>query len=66
MKRREPIEFSHTLDELIGGQLRAGFIITDFYDDSHGIEENDLLSIYMQTFFATRAVKPKLVGYQNE
>jgi len=58
MKRREPVEFSHTLDELIGGQLRAGFIITDFYEDSHPFEENDLLSNYMQTFFATRAVKP--------
>ncbi|GAI72738.1 unnamed protein product, partial [marine sediment metagenome] len=62
IRRREPVEFSHTLDELIGGQLRAGFIITDFYGDSHRVEENDPLSKYMQTFFTTRAVKPPQSG----
>jgi ubiquinone/menaquinone biosynthesis C-methylase UbiE len=56
-KRFEPVEFSHTLDELIGGQLRAGFTITGFYEDSHREEDNDLLSKHMQTFFATRACK---------
>ena len=59
MKRKEPVEFSHTLEELIGDQLRAGFIITDFYEDSHRVQENDLLSKYMQPFFATRAVRPQ-------
>jgi len=53
-----PFEFSHTLEEQIGGQLDAGFLITGFYEDSYGREENDLLTSYMQTFIATRAVKP--------
>ena len=57
MEREEPVEFSHTLEELIGGQLKAGFIITDFYEDSFPTEDNDLLSKYMQAFIATRAVK---------
>jgi SAM-dependent methyltransferase len=57
IEQEEPIEFSHTLEELIGGQLKAGFVITDFYEDSCSIEDNDLLSKYMQTFFATRAMK---------
>jgi len=57
LEQEEPVEFSHTLEDLIGGQLKAGFIITDFYEDSCPVEDNDLLSKYMQTFFATRAMK---------
>jgi len=57
MEQEEPFEFSHTLEKLIGGQLKAGFVITDFYEDSYAAEDNDLLSKYMQTFFATRAMK---------
>lgn len=57
IEQEEPFEFSHTLEELIGGQLQAGFVITDFYEDSCTAEDNDLLSEYMQTFFATLAMK---------
>jgi len=57
IRQEEPVEFSHTLEELIGGQLKAGLVITDFYEDSCTVEDNDLLSKYMQTFFATRAMK---------
>jgi len=52
---RTPVEFSHTLEELIGGQIQAGFSITGFYEDKL---ENDLMSQYYPTFFATRAIKP--------
>jgi len=52
-----PLEFSHTLEEQIGGQLDVGFLITGFYEDSYGKEENDLLTNYIPTFIATRAVK---------
>lgn len=58
IEQGEPLEFSHTLEDLIGGQLKAGFIITDFYEDSCLPEDDDLLSKYMQSFFTTRAVKP--------
>ena len=51
-----PMEFSHTLDELIGGQLQAGFTLTGFYEDS---DPNELLHHYIPTYFATCAVKPK-------
>jgi ubiquinone/menaquinone biosynthesis C-methylase UbiE len=54
----EPFEFSHTLEEQIGGQIEAGFLITGFYEDAYGEEENDPLSKYMPTFMATRAIKP--------
>ncbi|MFC1866425.1 class I SAM-dependent methyltransferase [Chloroflexota bacterium] len=57
IEQEEPLEFSHTLEELIGGQLSAGLVITDFYEDSCTHEDNDLLSKYMRSFFATRAMK---------
>lgn len=50
----QPLEFSHTLDDQIGGQLAAGFVLTGFYEDYwHG----RALDEYMPTFMATRAVK---------
>jgi SAM-dependent methyltransferase len=50
-------EFSHTLTTLIGDQLRAGFHITDFYEDEWGIEFNMIIDSILPQFFATRAVK---------
>ena len=29
------VQFSHTLEEQIGGQLEAGFILTDVYEDTN-------------------------------
>ncbi|MDY6875701.1 MAG: methyltransferase domain-containing protein [Chloroflexota bacterium] len=52
------LEFSHTLEDQIGGQIDAGFLIAGFYEDVCGAETNDLLSKYMPVFIATRAVKP--------
>ncbi len=48
------IEFGHTLDDLIGGQIKAGFVITGFYEDTAG---GDLLDSYIKTFIATRSIK---------
>jgi len=52
-----PLEFSHTLQDQIGGQLEAGFLIAGFFEDTFGEEDNDLLTDYMPSFIATRAVK---------
>lgn len=52
-----PLEFSHTLDAQIGGQIAAGFLIAGFYEDRYPPEENDLISKFMPTFIATRAIK---------
>ena len=52
--KEEPIEFSHTLEDLIGGQIAAGFAITGFYE-SYRAEE--VIGQYMPSYFATRAVK---------
>lgn len=50
------MQFSHSLEEQIGGQLEAGFILTDIFDDTNGYGRLHELNI--NTFFATRAVKP--------
>lgn len=54
---KQPLEFGHTLEDQIGGQLRAGFVLTGFYEDRYSDEDNDLLSGYLATFIATRALK---------
>lgn len=50
----EPLEFGHLLEDQIGGQLRAGFLLKDFYED---YESNGPLRRFLPTFQATRAVK---------
>jgi len=49
------IQFSHTIEEQIGGQLKAGFTLTDIYEDTNGY--GDLHEFNVPTFFATRAIK---------
>lgn len=53
-----PLEFSHTLEDQIGGQVAAGFVITGFYEDHDLKGQETPLSRYMPTYIATRAVKP--------
>ncbi len=55
MDNNDGVEFSHTLEEQIGGQLKAGFILTDLYEDTNG--EGHLHDLNIPTFMATRAIK---------
>ena len=50
------IEFGHTLQDQIGEQIEAGFLIAGFYED---IQPEEPLSQYTPLFIATRAIKPK-------
>ena len=50
------IQFSHTLEDQIGGQLAAGFRLTDLYEDTNG--SGNLHNHNIPAFIATRAVKP--------
>lgn len=52
-----PLEFGHTLEDQIGGQLQAGFVLIDLFEDR--FDESDLISRYLNTFIATRAQKPR-------
>ena len=49
------VQFSHSLEEQIGGQLEAGFKLTALYEDTAGAGRLHELNI--PTFFATRSVK---------
>jgi SAM-dependent methyltransferase len=49
------IQFSHTIEEQIGGQLKAGFQITDLYEDTNG--DGKLHEYNVPTYMATRAIK---------
>jgi hypothetical protein len=53
--RNEPLEFGHTLQDQIGGQLDAGLVLTGFYEDTH--VEGSKLNAWLPTFAATRAMK---------
>ena len=50
------MQFSHTVAEQIGGQLMAGFRLTDIYGDTNG--EGRLHELGIESYLATRAVKP--------
>ena len=52
-----PLEFGHTLEDQIGGQLEAGFLLANFYED---LDPTSPLGKYIPTFIATRAIKPVL------
>lgn len=52
-----PLEFGHSLTDLLGGQLDAGFVITDLYEDF--MLESPLHN-YHPSYIATRAVKTRL------
>jgi SAM-dependent methyltransferase len=49
------IQFSHTLQEQIGGQLKAGFTLTDLYEDTNG--SGRLHQMNVPSFVATRCIK---------
>ena len=49
------MQFSHTLEEQIGGQLEVGFRLLDLYEDTNG--EGRLHELNIKTFIATKAIK---------
>lgn len=50
-----PLEFGHSLTNLLGGQLDAGLILTALYED---YKTDSPLSNFHPSYIATRAVKP--------
>ena len=49
------VQFSHTLTEQIAGQLKAGFTLLDFYEDTNG--SGRLHELNVPTMLAMRSVK---------
>lgn len=55
MKDNAGMQFSHTITEQIGGQLKAGFTLVDLYEDTNGTGRLHELNI--KTYIATKSVK---------
>lgn len=55
LKNDRGIQFSHTLEDQIGGQLKAGFRLVDLYEDTNGV--GNLHDHHIPSFVATYAVK---------
>lgn len=53
--RGDPLVFSHSLEEQIGGQIAAGLVLTTLLEDDW---PGKPLSKFAPSFIATRAVKP--------
>ncbi len=49
------MQFSHNMEQQLGGQLKAGFVLTDLYSDTNG--EGRLHEMGIETYVATRAVR---------
>jgi SAM-dependent methyltransferase len=55
LQENDGIQFSHSLEEQLGGQLEAGFVLTGLYEDR---DRGALLAEYAPQYLVTRAVKP--------
>jgi len=58
--KNEPLCFGHTLEDQIGGQLRAGFQLVGMYEDSWGNKDSETkgaLNKLLPCFIATRSQK---------
>ena len=58
LERDHVLEFSHTLEDQIGGQMKVGFQLTGLFEDVDFGRPAAGRSQYMPALFATRAVKP--------
>ena len=56
INKKIAFEYGHCLDDQIGGQIEAGFIINGFYEDWWD-DESTLVNKYSPTFIATKAIK---------
>ncbi|QKS70502.1 class I SAM-dependent methyltransferase [Paenalkalicoccus suaedae] len=58
LESKQTIEYAHTLEQQIKGQLQAGLVMTGFYEDDFG--GSRMIDTYIKTFMATRAVKMRV------
>jgi len=55
-QHNDSLQFSHPIEVQIGGQLKAGFVLKDVYEDTNS--SGPLMAYRVPCFFATWAVKP--------
>ena len=49
------VQFSHTIEEQVGGQLKAGLVLTHLFED----HDTGLYGDFYPEYIATRAIKPR-------
>jgi hypothetical protein len=54
IQNKDTLEFGHSLQSQIGGQIDAGFVIGGFYEDN---SDGDLLDKHIDTYIATKSIK---------
>jgi SAM-dependent methyltransferase len=55
-EKGQPLEYGHSLDDLLGGQITAGFRLTGFFEDDY--RGSMPIDRHIKWFIATRAEKP--------
>ena len=55
VEKNDGLQFSHTIEEQIGGQLKAGFVLKDIYQDTDAT--GNLHDFNVPLYYATMAVK---------
>jgi SAM-dependent methyltransferase len=62
----EPLEFSHSLEDQIGGQTDAGFLIAGLYEDGRPPEMNDVVSRHLPVCIVHDTDIPEILSQQSE
>ena len=57
IQNKEMFHFSHTMETQLGGLMKAGFVITDFYEDRRPEEDGNPVRYYMPSYYVARAQK---------
>jgi SAM-dependent methyltransferase len=56
-QHNDSLQFSHNIGEQVGGQIRAGLVLTDIYEDTNS--RGPLKDYGVPCFLATRAIRPE-------
>jgi ubiquinone/menaquinone biosynthesis C-methylase UbiE len=57
IQNKDMFHFSHTMETQLGGILKAGFVLTDFYEDRRPEEDGNPIQHYMPSYYVARAQK---------
>ena len=57
IRNKEMFHFSHTMETQLGGLMKAGFVITDFFEDRRPEEDGNPIRHYMPSYYVARAQK---------
>jgi SAM-dependent methyltransferase len=57
IRNKDMFHFSHTMEIQLGGILKAGFVMTDFYEDRRPEEDGNPIRHYMPSYYVARGQK---------